>query len=544
MGADRIRTSRVWTGIAAVLVALTLSMGGAIAAPSDQGMGNGTVKKSTADHSKFKELQGPFATGPDVTSACLKCHTEASKQIHKTTHWTWEFENPKTGQKLGKKNVVNNFCGSVRSNEPRCTSCHIGYGWKDDNFDFASEKNVDCLICHDGTGTYRKFPVSAGHPLYEPKRWPPKPTGKLIQPPDLIKVAQSVGPTSRRTCGMCHFTGGGGNAVKHGDLDVSMINPGPYLDVHMSPKKLNFTCSTCHNTDAHSVSGSRYNPKAVDTEGIDVPGRGDQSRSSCRSCHGDHPMKNEKLNEHTDKIACQTCHIPFFARGGFATKTAWDWSTAGKLDDHGKPISVKNEKGHEIYNSKKGDFLWEDFVVPDYQWFDGTVNYTLPTDTIDPTQVVQINTFGGTPGAADSRIWPTKVMKGKQAYDAGQNRLAVVHTFGKDDSAYWTNYDWDKALAAGMEAVGQEYSGKLGFVATEMRWPITHMVAPASDSLVCEDCHARNGRMDGIEGIYLPGRDRLDLLDTAGYALIILSALGVLGHGALRIVMHYRHREQ
>ena len=26
---------------------------------------------------------------------------------------------------------------------------HIGYGWKDNSFDFKSEANVDCLVCHD-----------------------------------------------------------------------------------------------------------------------------------------------------------------------------------------------------------------------------------------------------------------------------------------------------------------------------------------------------------------------------------------------------------
>ncbi|MGD2119736.1 MAG: hypothetical protein PVG66_15365, partial [Chromatiales bacterium] len=31
---------------------------------------------STADHSKFDELKGPFNNGPEVTRACLKCHTE------------------------------------------------------------------------------------------------------------------------------------------------------------------------------------------------------------------------------------------------------------------------------------------------------------------------------------------------------------------------------------------------------------------------------------------------------------------------------------
>ena len=53
---------------------------------------------STADHSQFKSLQGPFQSGPEVTEACLGCHTEASKQLQETTHWTWEFPHPETGQ--------------------------------------------------------------------------------------------------------------------------------------------------------------------------------------------------------------------------------------------------------------------------------------------------------------------------------------------------------------------------------------------------------------------------------------------------------------
>ena len=92
-------------------------------------------KRSTADHTKFEELHGPFAKGQDVTRACLKCHTEASKQLHETLHWTWRYDHEQTGQRLGKKYVVNSFCGSITANYPRCTSCHIGYGWQDADFD-------------------------------------------------------------------------------------------------------------------------------------------------------------------------------------------------------------------------------------------------------------------------------------------------------------------------------------------------------------------------------------------------------------------------
>lgn len=57
-------------------------------------------------------------------------------------------------------------------------------------------------------GSYRKFPIGAGHPNYEPKEWPPK-SGKLRQPPDLTRIAQAVGLPTRSNCGNCHFYGGG-----------------------------------------------------------------------------------------------------------------------------------------------------------------------------------------------------------------------------------------------------------------------------------------------------------------------------------------------
>ncbi len=38
---------------------------------------------TTADHSKFKALQGPFKTGPDVTAAWPTCHAVAAERIQK-----------------------------------------------------------------------------------------------------------------------------------------------------------------------------------------------------------------------------------------------------------------------------------------------------------------------------------------------------------------------------------------------------------------------------------------------------------------------------
>jgi octaheme c-type cytochrome (tetrathionate reductase family) len=275
-----------------------------------------------------------------------------------------------------------------------------------------------------------------------------------------------------------------------------------------------------------------------DKAGAHMRGKEEKNVATCQACHGTAPHKVAKLNSHTDKIACQTCHIPEYARGGKPTKMVWDWSTAGKLDKDGKPFKTKDSGGHDAYDSKKGDFKYEANVIPEYIWFNGKVDYTLRETKLDPSKVIKINTFHGSAEDGKSKIWPMKIFRGKQPYDIGNNQLVVFHTYGKDDSALWSNFNWDKAIEFGMKEIGAEYSGKYAFVETEMAWPITHMVAPKGDALTCAQCHAPSGgvgRLDNIPGIYMPGRRANELLNTGGWALAGLTLLGMLGHGAGRI---------
>ncbi|MGN7613837.1 tetrathionate reductase family octaheme c-type cytochrome [Magnetococcales bacterium HHB-1] len=480
---------------------------------------------SSTDHSKLKILEGPFENGPDVTRACLTCHTESARHVMTTKHWTWRYVNQATGELLGKREVLNSFCGSPRTNWVVCSDCHVGYGWKPngspinaEEYDYTVEENVDCLVCHDTTGEYHKNPEDGAQVF------------------DLVEVAMNVGRTSRKTCGNCHFFGGGGDGVKHGDLDSSLFSPSRSLDIHMHANGLDFSCSTCHTTDGHQITGSRYTAKATDHMGVDIPGRSDLTRTSCESCHGFRPHAHTpRMNDHTDRIACPTCHIPFLARGGKKTKTWWDWSTATKLDENGKPFKTKDADGYETYTSQKGDFRWEANVVPEYFWFNGSSQYTLPKDRAPGIRPVKVNRILGSHEDPASRIWPFKVMRGKQAFDPTNRRFLVVHTAGDDDSALWSNFDFDNAIHAGMASLkGVSYSGKYDFVETEMYWLAAHMVAPAEEALSCVDCHSRQGRLANLSGFYIPGRDRFPLLDQVGWILVVLVSIGVIGHAGLR----------
>jgi len=490
----------------------------------------------TTDHSKHEILKQAFETGPDVTLACLTCHTEAAVQFHKTIHWTWIDPNTDPKERIGKGGLsVNNFCISIQGgNEPRCTSCHAGYGWKDSSFDFSDPAKIDCLVCHEQTGTYKKFPSDAGNPVTEPTIF--KENSQEFLPPEWNKVAQSVGRPSRKNCGTCHFFGGGGDAVKHGDLDSSMMNPNKALDVHMGIDGQNFDCVRCHTTKLHNIAGRTYaTPAAKDRKSLvedDLT-----SKIMCESCHTATPHKpGSKPNDHTDKVACQSCHIPAFARVN-PTKMWWDWSAGGKKKD-GKPYKEKGPLGYPIYDSKKGDFVWEKNVKPEYFWYNGSISSLTARDMIDPSGVVKVNWPMGDQNDSSSRISPFKIHRGKQPYDKINKILVIPHLFGKEDSdAYWVQFDWKRAIESGMKHAGLHFSGEYDFVETSYVYPTTHMVAPKDHAVTCNECHVRkDSRLAKLSGFYMPGRDVFNLVNAGGWGLVLISFAGVILHGLGRII--------
>ncbi len=454
----------------------------------------GSTQGFANDHA---EMEGPFDTPMEVTEMCLECHEDAAKEVMATTHWTWEKMQTVPGKgdiMRGKKNAINNFCVSVPSNEARCTSCHVGYGWKDDTFDFSDESRVDCLVCHDTTGTYKKPGAGAGMPAGF--------TGSASmdkKPVDLVKVAQSAGIPTRDNCINCHAYGGGGNNVKPGDMSNSMRNPSKDLDVHMDSKGLNFSCQQCHKTESHYIPGQSLLVSATDGA----------TTLACRDCHGDSPHRYfptaSKYNDHAKRIACQTCHIAHYAKAD-GTKMSWDWSKAETDKAKAKEKKVIKEHGHAVYIYKKGLFTYESNVVPTYAWFNGTTTGYMMGDKIDPSKTTVLNDPQGDKNDPEAKIMPFKVHSGKQIYDTKFNYLITPKVWGPkgDPDAFWQQFDWDKAAIAGMKASGLEYSGSFDFAPTATYWPINHQVDPKEKALKCLDCHKSGDRMNwkalGYEG--------------------------------------------
>lgn len=162
------------------------------------------------------------------------------------------------------------------------------------------------------------------------------------------------------------------------------------------------------------------------------------------------------------------------------------------------------------------------------------MRYSLVGDNINPNERVPVNSIRGSADDPNSRIWPFKAMLGRQAYDKERNSLVYTNLFGQNDTAYWANFKWDKAIEAGMKAGGFPYSGQFGFVDTVMYWPLTHMVAPKEDAVKCGQCHARDGRLAEVSGFYMPGRDGWRWLDILGWLAVAGTLAGVTIHGLLR----------
>ncbi len=434
------------------------------------------IASASVDHSQF--IKGPFTDGPSVTAVCITCHEQEAKDVRDSVHFMWKGPSPdivgyEDRTDLGKIMNFNNFCTSLPGNQTFCAGCHAGYGWESDydftdrEYDFNELTNVDCLICHATEGDYKKRP--------------PQRAGNVGQGVDLLIAAQSVSKPTRENCGKCHFYAGGGDGVKQGDLDSTLINPTRDHDVHMGGADM--ACIDCHETDSHKISGGSVH--VIPTEG----------RVSCTNCHGStpHPETASILNNHADSIACETCHIPTFSKG-MPTKMRWEWSEAGKDVDY-----PTDKYGKVVYEKHKGWYVWEQNVTPQYDWYNGTTYRYIPGNPVVLDGVNVIAKPAGSISDPNAKIYPFKVHTGTQAADAEYKYLLYAQLYDETGTkGFWNKFDWDEALRDGAEASGQPFSGNYTFVETAMYIGINHEVVPKEYALECNDCHSENGRIDFV----------------------------------------------
>ncbi len=393
-----------------------------------------------------------------------------------------------------------------------CAQCHPGGGvLKPYGMD------VDCLICHQKSG------YKGGQGL---GRTPAgiDPRGNMIQSNgarlaslmmagaavggdmdeiDLSNIAVKamegvelrVGKPNPDNCNFCHWRTNGKRGTRYG------MFKGKPTDVHYAA---GMRCQECHVTVDHQIGKGKI-LDAIGTPEL----RG--TMKTCDTCHPEEPHTGEyadELNYHMAQMACETCHIPQTYPA--AKRINWlpgmdmekmmeqyEWMMpVAKLFGMASP-EMMTEQINEMIQCYKS--LKPAGFKPTYAWYNPDIIWK---------QIPYPNADRNDPNA---RIWPFNVVD-SAFFSDGTDPEAVAAP-----DSFVNSHPVPKAYVARAGGKGEEDT-----TLSEMRsWndgqyasaiirnpPIYfqqfHSIAPASEALACNDCHASSGRMDFAALGYTP----------------------------------------
>jgi hypothetical protein len=416
---------------------------------------------------------GPHSklTFAEYPGNCLSCHQKQAEEVADSTHYRWIGDAPDMvngeGLQQGKlTNAVNSYCINILGNWPVCGTCHVGRGKRPDD-PVAAYDNIDCLMCHNEEYATQRIRLSDGSMGVE------APVDSMVQ---------NIIEPNRANCLACHAKAGGGDGVKRGDLSMTTItNSDPHFDVHMNTSGKDLDCQACHVFENHRVIG-----KGSDLRPTDDLARG--SEVSCLTCHRDKDTStghvNSKINDHVTRVACQTCHIPVYAK--VATEVHRDWRT----HHDGTTADGVSGPGHP-HTEKESD------LTPVYAFWNRLSDNALLGDDAGRTYDEMFDTYPtsrpiGDVKDADSKLYPFKYKTAVQPITIGDNRLIALDTF----EYLKVSGDVKEAIRNGL--VNMKYSSKTPYewVETDTYQLLNHGINPASAALQCADCHGATAKMD------------------------------------------------
>lgn len=400
---------------------------------------------------------------------CLACHADKAEQVTKTVHYQWMGDTPDmvngVGQRQGKlTSSVNSYCINIQGDWPVCGSCHVGRGQRPDEAAGRLD-NVDCLVCHNSNYATRRTRLPDG-------------TLGVVDPDD--SLVRTIHRPSRANCLSCHAKAGGGDGVKRGDLSLATAsNTDRGFDVHMNAGGRDLTCQSCHMFKDHKVIG-----KGSDLRPTDDPARG--AEVSCLTCHVDKSTREghdtEKINDHVARVACQTCHIPLYAK--VPTEVHRDW----RMHHDGTPADASALPGHP-YTEKLAD------LVPLYRFWNRKSDNALLGDDASRTYNLGLDTWPtSTPlgDVHDAKLYPFKYKTATQPMTSADHRLIALNTW----EYLKISGNVNTAIEQGLAAMGYTASTPYEWVTTDTYGMLNHGISPSSDALQCTDCHDRSDRMD------------------------------------------------
>ena len=482
-------------------------------------------------------ITGTFNTPADVTAKCLECHASEGIDSVNSLHGMMAKPTPhvtNTSRDSQKLMEVNTFCSYPNPEiaGAACLGCHPTLGkWQN-----LTASDIDCLRCHndaykrsfaaepdpanyinviDWQGTAKTYIPSdrdANGEFHVEFNWAAMPG---LTATDLIAGVHR--PTTT-TCLSCHAKAGGGDWTKRGDFGLSTSNPSSAEDVHLASAAnggAGLSCDSCHTPTSHEIPG----------RGIDLRPTEGGSVKACVDCHvgmdsgGGHAAagKRSEPDRHVRRVACQSCHIPAFGKGG-ATELWRNWQAPhwNQALCNGQGAWAGEE--HKVAN-----------VVPDYVFFDGnSYVYALGQvlDHVDP--ISGLTMMADAQGGIHDALGTSKLVPIKRH----QSNMAVMSSGA--DSGKVIPYDvvWQFMTGKSEEAAerGKAYAGYSGshvWQNLEAEMAINHGVSPAANVADCANCHhGRNEFAIEIEtkldklGYHLKDADKDGSITAADKAII------------------------
>ncbi len=396
-------------------------------------------------------IQGPFATVTEVTATCLKCHPGAGDDLLGGVHWLWQRQRAIDGstETYSKLDGLTNFGIVARTNPGRCLGCHISISPSPAAIAAARPESIDCLVCHDTGGFYKRTA-------------PPSPA-------DLLQAARDAGRPGPANCRTCHSPSCGlGPGLQRTDFDA---------DIHLSPAGAAMSCQDCHPSGGHHRMVRRL-----------ARGKGIRSATGCRACHSDSPHRQDRLNRHAELISCQACHIPEYGRSE-PVIIGWNWLLAGKAAGR-----FVNRQGVRKRLLTGNGFLLGTSVEPVFRWDNGSDRIYRRGDRTTPGAAAVLQE--PVPRRPDSRIRPFAVEYGTQPYDARYRYLVSPQLTPAGSANIFPDADWETIARTGMNSFRLPYSGRHDFTITFTYRRLNHGTAPADQALDCMACHGASSRMN------------------------------------------------
>lgn len=386
-----------------------------------------------------------------ATCEAQECHPGSARKFLDTVHW--KHASPVTnvdgldpGKEYGMKNRIYTMCNgndivnSLKEIPPNpktgktkftgCNTCHPGNHISDvGSTGKEAENAIDCLVCHASKYDFRQ------------RRAYKDEIGRVVMGQDRSKeAALSVGRPGVKNCMVCHESAGGGVLIKRG-FAFTKEN-----DVHAAK---GMACVECHPAKDHRIP-TGFDPNNWASDGL---------RVSCADCHGEKQHKDDDLNRHTARIACQTCHIP--RTGGATAKDFTRW-TQGE-DGFFEPTTLRMEANE---------------TTPVYAWYGKTVRN-------EPH-------FIGPKGSREdqgSKIYPFKIFEGKAYFDKKTGMLLSM-----DFAPPMATGDTLAGVASAAKTLGiKEYDPVPGW--QTVYFGSSHLVTKEK-ALSCANCHVPNGALN------------------------------------------------